>query len=244
MSRVIKKLSLSINNRKIDIDFGDSNIISLGGSISDRDTIIYTLERFFANDFGTYYNDIDSNLGVNYANVEFPCSIEYSNSYCKYTGNRFKFLGHTPSIHCIRYINNSIIRSFILKNSKIDNEIIGVDMTKFNSGVSDSKWKRLALLVNNLIGSDVVNLDLTHRSLFLTTTPVNDWSEEAIKFVYLLVSESIITPEDYIRVILLSHVSMLSSEQLEKLIDTLKSISKGDMVVLSDRISQATYIDI
>ena len=63
MSDCIKKLSTFLDNRLISLDFQSYKLVNLSGVKKDKDTILYTLERFLAKDFGSYYDDIDSNLG-------------------------------------------------------------------------------------------------------------------------------------------------------------------------------------
>ena len=141
-----------------------------------------------------------------------------------------------PRIHCIRYTKGGRLRSFLLSSDSSD-EVIGTNMTIFSSVISDSKWSRLVAIVNKLIGYEVVKLDIKSRKISFDIHSYNDWSEDAIKFVYLLISEAMLTPDKYTRVMLLSEVDILSTSQVTELIKTLSSISRNEMLIFSDSAS-------
>lgn len=235
MSASIKNLSTFIDNRMININFQGNKLVSLSGDESNKDTILYTLERFFAQDFGSYYDEIDSNLGVSYKKLEGNSTLKYVSGISTYSDLKLQNRGTLPYIHCIRYINKDRIRSFII-DSNVTSEVIGTNMTVFSSVISDSKWSRLATLVNNLVGYECVKLDIKSRKLSFDIHSYKGWSEETIKFVYLLISESMLTPDKYTRVILLSEIDILSTEQVAKLIKTLSSISRNEMIVFSNNL--------
>ena len=107
----------------------------------------------------------------------------------------------------------------------------------FSSIISDSKWGRLATLANNLVGYEFVKLDIKKRKLSFDIHSYENWTEDAIKFVYLLISESMLTPDKFTRVILLSEIDLLSNSQVVKLIKTLSSISRNEMIIFSNNIS-------
>lgn len=235
MSASIKNLSTFIDNRMININFQGNKLVSLSGDESNKDTILYTLERFFAQDFGSYYDEIDSNLGVNYKKLEGNSTLKYVSGISTYSDLKLQNRGTLTYIHCIRYINKDRIRSFII-DSNVTSEVIGTNMTVFSSVISDSKWSRLATLVNNLVEYECVKLDIKSRKLSFDIHSYKGWSEETIKFVYLLISESMLTPDKYTRVILLSEIDILSTEQVAKLIKTLSSISRNEMIVFSNNL--------
>lgn len=236
MSANIKKLSMFIDNRMINVDFQGHKLVCLSGVKENRDTLLYTLERFLANDFSSYYNEIDSNLGFKYKNVEGSCTLNFINGFFSYSDGKQKQRGTTPNIHCIRYTKGGRIRSFLLSSNSSD-EVIGTNMTVFSSVISDSKWNRLVTIVNKLIGYEVVKLDIKSRKISFDIHSYNDWSEDAIKFVYLLISEAMLTPDKYTRVMLLSEIDILSINQITELIKTLSSISRNEMIIFSDSAS-------
>lgn len=234
MSLNIKNLSTIIDTNIINIDFDSYKLVKLCGDKLNKDTLISILERFLAIDFEKYYDDIDLNLGVSYLPVQ-NSTLKYNNGSIVYSNCKVETKGNLPKIHCIRYVNGVRIRSFLI-DSEVTNDVIGVNMTEFNSVVSNSKWGRLSLLVNEMVGFDFVLLDIKNRRLDFNLVSRSDWSEDALKFVYLLISESMLTPDDYTRVILLSNISVLNNIQISKLIHTLMSISKNEFIVYSDNI--------
>lgn len=232
MSANIRKITTFIDNRVINIDFQGYKLIKLSGDTSNKDTFLYTVERFLARDFDSYYDDIDKNLGVNYKNIDGTSTIQFSSGFCSVTNGKIEIRGNYPKIHCIRYSGKDRIRSFLI-DSEMHNSIIGTDMTVYNSVISDSKWNRLISIFNKTIGYEVVKIDLLSRKLLFDIHDYCDWSEKDIKFLYLLLSESILTPDGYTRVTLLSDMDFLLSEQIYKLIDALTSISRSEMIIFS-----------
>lgn len=239
MSDCIKKLSTFLDNRLLSLDFQSYKLVNLSGVKKDKDTILYTLERFLAKDFGSYYDDIDSNLGVNYAELNGSSTIQFISGISVYSDTKLTQRGTIPYIHCIRYAGKDRIRSFIL-DSEFNTEVIGTDMTRFNSAISNSKWSRLATLANTLVGYDFVKIDVKKRKLSFDIKSYNDWTEEGIKFVYLLLSEAMLTPDKYSRVMLLSEITLLSHEQVVQLIKTLSAISRNDVIIFSNNLSSDT----
>lgn len=240
LSANIKKLSTFIDNRMMNIDFQGYKYVNLSGAKENKDTVLYTLERFLARDFGSYYNDIDEIIGVNYKEVNGSSTLQYISGISVYSDTKLSQRGTLPSLHCIRYVGKNRVRSFII-DSEFSNEFIGCDMTRFSSVLSDSKWNRLVTLANSLVGYNFVTLDIKSRKLKFNIHQFNDWSEEGIKFVYLILSESMLTPDKYTRVTLLSDIDIISDEQVSKLLKTLGSISRNEMVVFSNNISNDTF---
>lgn len=236
MSANIKRLSTFFDNRMISLDFQGNKLVCLSGAKENKDSILYTLERFFARDFSSYYDDIDKNLGVNYKNIEGSSTLQFTNGFLSYSDSKLQIRGTLPNIHCIRYSGKDRIRSFLI-SSEDKSECIGYNMTTFSSVISDNKWNRLVTLFNKLIGYEVVKLDMKIRKLSFDIHSFNDWSEDAIKFVYLIMSESMLTPDNYVRVTILSELSLLNSRQVNDVIKTLSSLSRNEVIFFSNTLS-------
>lgn len=236
MSANIKKLSTFFDNRLINIDLQGNKLVCLSGAKENKDSIIHILERFLARDFGGYYKDIDSNLGAYYKNIEGSSTLQFINGISLYSDDKLQIRGTLPNIHCIRYAGKDRIRSFLLSNAD-EVKCIGCNMVKFSSIISDSKWNRLITLFNKLIGYKVADLNMKTRRLSFDIHSYNDWTEEGIKFVYLILAESMLTPDNYTRVTLLSELSLLNTRQISELIKTLSNISRNELILFSNTVS-------
>lgn len=236
MSANIKKLSTFFDNRLVNIDLQGNKLVCLSGAKENKDSIIHIFERFLARDFGGYYTNIDSNLGVKYKSIEGSSSLQFINGISLYLEDKFQIRGTLPNIHCIRYAGKDRIRSFLL-SSNDEAKCIGCNMVKFSSIISDSKWNRLVTLFNKLIGYKAANLDMKARKLYFDIHSYNDWTEESIKFVYLVLAESMLTPDNYTRVTLLSELNLLNNRQVSEFIKTLSSISRNELILFSNTIS-------
>lgn len=239
MSDCIKKLFTFLDNKLVNLDFQSYKLVNLSGTKESKDTILYLLERFLARDFGSYYDDIDSNLGVNYLDIKGTSTLQFTNGVSTYSDSKLSQRGMLPNIHCIRYARKDRVRSFLL-DSEFNTEVIGTNMTRFTSVISNSKWSRLEKLANNLVGYDFVKIDVKNRKLSFDIHDFDSWTEEGIKFIYLLLSESMLTPDKYTRVTLLSEIELLSYEQVIKLIKTLSAVSRNEFIVFSNNISSDT----
>lgn len=236
MSKSIKKLTTFLDNRLISLDLQGNKFVQLSGSKIDKDSIIYTLERFLALDFQSYYDDIDSNLGVNYQKSKGTSSLQFNSGILQYSSGKLEKKGLIPDAHCIRYLTSDRIRSFTIDNTGVS-DTIGCNMTVFNSVISDSKWNRLTSLVNSLVGYEVVKLDLKLRKLRFDIHEFDGWSVEAIQLVYLILAESMLIKTDKLGVLLLSDIDILSETQLVKFFDVLNRISNIELIIFSNPLS-------
>ena len=232
MSEIIKDLYLNINSELKRLEFGNSTFVQLIGDKVTKDTLLFNIERFLAMDFSDYYNNIDNSIGVVYHKLDGDATINFIDGLIHYKNGVLRSWGSIPNIHCIRYSSGNTIRSFSITDSSFDTA--GIDMTKYSHLVSNSAWMRIEKLVNELVGYKFVNIDTSNKIIsFDFDSNSTEWTSDEIKMVYLLLSESTLTPVGYKRVTLLSELNM-SNEKFIKLINSLSKVSNNELVIYSN----------
>lgn len=222
---------MTIDDKLVNLSFDNSSCVCLTGQEDIKATVVYTIERMLARDFGLYYDTLDSEI-IKYKPVTGNITIKLQNGVLTRDTRSVHAVGDIPKLHCIRYTIGGRIRSFTI-NDESDNGIIGVNMTEYNSQVSDGKWLRLANLVNGVCDFDFVQLD-TQNGVLSFNFENDTWSEEELKIVYLLLSESILTPDGYRRVIMLTPLNELTKEHQKSLISALIKLTKNELVIFCD----------
>ena len=220
----------------INLDFSKKAVLVLNGMNSDD--IIYRIECLLYNDYTSYYLKYDNTLGFNYS-VFDEDSVLYFNNGSHIIGTASKRIITTkntlPKLHCIRYLQKGEIRSFITTDSDITGKkSIDYDTTVYSSDISQNIWFRIIETTNQYLGKKFV--ELKDNKLYFDFSE-NDFSKEAQKFVYLLISECYLIPKDYKRVLLLSNIELLNNSQQVRLLELLGNFSSHDICISSARIN-------
>ena len=233
MSDNINSLFLTINNEVKRIEFGNNTFVQLIGDKITKDTTLFNIERFFAMDFSDYYSNIDNSIGVVYHRLDGDASINFNHGFLRHKNGVISSWGIIPNIHCIRYSGGNMIRSFSITDNSFD--ITSVDMTKYSHLVSNVTWMRIEKLVNELVGYKFVNVDIDNKSIDFDFYNNNntEWSSDELKLVYVLLSESELTPIRYKRVTLLSELDM-SDEKFIKLLNALGKVPNNELLIYSN----------
>ena len=122
------------------------------------------------------------------------------------------------------YVKDGIIRSFLCSDyTEKNNCALTENLTRYTDRIDETIWNKLLKTVNDFIGYDVVTVK--DKELHFNFTP-NQYSVEAQKTIYMLISECFITPSDYLRIVLLSDIETLTVEQQLELIKVLDNICK------------------
>lgn len=228
----LKGLKTEVNEHPIIVNFPDKKSIILKGQNNLH--LLYVIEMLLSSDYTGYYKDLDKNYGYMYKNVTGMSQLAFTNGSIIGKDNKIYINGQVPNLHCIRYLKNGEFRSFLFSEDVGYCELYN-DMTKYSTIVPDNSWIRLCTLVNNLIGYEVVVLD--NRQLKFNWGTNIEFSIEAQKFIYMIISECFLTPNGYLRVLLLPDIDILSSKQQVKLIECLDNIKGHEMCISSGNIS-------
>lgn len=217
--------SIQAMGRKVyNIDLPDKKSIVLDGLKADKDYILELLKVVFGMD---YNNSLES---------KFPCKELLKNSVIlRFTGGTLSvsngaisISGKIPYIHCI-YAQENEISSFLVSYSLSQMEI-STDMTVYSDVIDISDWSRLLDLFNRYAGFECASLVNTQEHGKILQ--FNNMTKE-LETVYLLMSESFLTPKDYLRIVLIPQLSYLDSEKMFRLIELLDNINKLEMIITS-----------
>lgn len=195
---------------------------------------------------------IESILGTDYtrANAEeifqTDSSLTFDDGEAYIKARAVCIKGKSQNVHCI--LDNGVgVKSFLTAEGTKDTPI-SYDFTHYNNGIEANKWVRLVALTNNVLGYKAVSL--LHDEIIF------DLKNDFMKLIFLLLSESIATPEGYSHIILLSE-SIQSIEGYDanlyaKLLASLCNIGKLDKVISFNEVDVSyfpkgfvfSYIDI
>ena len=230
---VIRGFKTEVNNKLLSISFPtEKNTVLFRGTRSLQ--VLHTVESLLSRDFTDYYVDVDKQYGYHYDEKQGVSQLMFDTGSIYGKEHVTSVDGKLPNIHCIRYLNNGIFRSFyITDNIKVT--YIDACMTDYNTNVIPlTDWYRLFAMVNNLIGSEIVVFDGQHIRFNFNEN--SDWSVEAQKFVYLIIAECFITKDDFKRVLLMPDIDILYPTQQIRLLELLDNIKGHELTLSSGRI--------
>lgn len=211
--------------RKVyNIDLPDKKSIVLDGMQADKDYILELLKIIFGMDYN------------NSLHGDYNCEeMLRNNAVLQFTGGKLRvekgaisISGKIPYIHCV-YAGNDGITSFLISQSVKKLEI-STDMTEFSNIIDMSDWTRLIELFNRYAGFKCAYLvDSSEVGKILQF----DGLTKELETVWLLMSESFLTPTDYLRIVLIPQLSLFSAEDMFRLIELLDNIHRLEMVITS-----------
>ena len=228
---LFKQLKCNLNDRTVSIDFKEGSCQIINSSYILE--IMHILETLIIGDSVGYLQDYDRSLGCYYSNNDESELIFSNNSSVRIFNRKVFFNGEIPKIHCVRHISNAKIRSSLLNGSIIE-EPTNVDMTKYSNAITDQQWLRCISLMNQLIGSDIVDLSSNRtllRNSFYRGMARDDINLDVQKFIYTIVAECFLTPDGYKRLVLLPRLEFLGTRLALDLIKTLGKISKHELLI-------------
>lgn len=224
----IKGLEALISNRKVSIQFPDKKSIIIKGSNTKE--VIRIIEALLGQDMTDYYTTKDKEYGYEYKAIGGDAQLVYTDGIIYSKNQVVGTKGKIPKTHVIRYLHRGKFRSFITEEDTVKSTIY-TDMTKYSNVLPKQSWFRLIKMVNNYLGFDYIQLE--NDKLSFNYQSDSEFSETAVKFVYMITSECFLTPTYANRVVLLNDIDILTKAQKIKLIEMLDNI-KGHSLLISD----------
>lgn len=224
-----KNIQAIRGNRIINVVLPDKKSIVLCGSEDDNLYVMDLLRVML----GVDYND---NLGYLKYRAEdilkSKASLRFTTGNVYISNGSVRIDGKIPYLHVVQPTNNGGIKSYLI-SPLVQGTDLDVDMTVYNESIQYSDWIRLVELFNRYAGRDCaqiveVNKDSTVQHGYQLR--FNNITEE-LKTVWLLMSESFLTPQNYLRIVLLPKMNGFDSDKMFKLIDLVDNIGKLEMVI-------------
>lgn len=231
---MFKRLTVTVNNQLKSYDLTKLNkLVRLKGTEIDKNSILYAFERALAEDFSTYYNKLDNECGVEYTGNIEKLTLETSVGDIIFASNKIvKKMTTKRNFHCIRYITDGRIRSFITpQKNDINVNNIGVSLLEYSSILSLSSWVRLEVLFNKTVGYKAISFNKTSKELKFDLKEINDWSIKSQEIAYLILSESFMSARSGMRVLLLSEIKELNKSCFSELLKSISSISNNFEII-------------
>lgn len=222
-----KSIQALRGSRPISIVLPDKKSIVLSGRRDDS----YYLFDMMRVSFGMDYND---NLGVyKFRSEEIlknQSSLRFTTGMIKIVDGAVSIDGKVPHIHVVQVMPNGSIRSYLVSNKSHIKDLDN-DMTKYSSVIPYTDWLRLVELFNKFAKFECAKLtpvdggieDVSYSLSFSGIT-------EELQTAWLLMSESFLTPKDYLRVVLLPELNGYTPDDMYRLIDVADNISHLEMV--------------
>lgn len=226
---ILRRFGTVLDGSFVDIDFirsSEDGVLKVGGVYADE--VIFLIESLLAHDFTDNFANRDVAYGLRSHTYSGTSTLRFTDGELIGGGGIVKEIGKLPDIHCVRNLSQGCVRSFIL-NTENDHRI-GKDLLSYSDVLSKKQWFRLASVMNALLNFKFVEFD--GSSILFNKTETEEWSDKVLMAVYMLVAECFVTPVGTTRVVLLSDMSFLTESQLSRLLVTLKSIDKNEIVIL------------
>ncbi len=224
---LIKRVRTYVNNKELVFNIPDKKSIILRGSNGLQ--VIFVLESLLSGDTGFYRFDLDKSYGFNYSPVTGLSEVLFNSGVITGMDRIVHKDGVIPRLHVIRYLNGSIIRSFLM-SGKADTSCVSTDMCVYTKAVAEDIWQRVFLITNDILGFPYVTV--VNGVLQFNSQEGTYWGIDSQMLVYLLVAECCLTPEGYHRVLLLPDISFLDGRHQALLIEHLDNI-RGHSLCLS-----------
>ena len=232
---IFKHLRADLGKQKINIDFREEKNQTLNSAyVLD---VMHCLESLIIGDTVGYLQDYDRQYNCYYSkNEDSELSFD-NNSSIKIANRRIYFNGTTPSIHCVRHIGNGEIRSTLLNNNIADAPN-SVAMYRYSDALTKNQWVRCIEIVNSIIGADIVMLN-SNKDLIFDFKSDYEYSIQAQQFIYTIVAECFLTPENYKRLVLLPKLDFLTTRQSLNLIKALGKLAKHELLITDLKVNPA-----
>lgn len=214
----LKSISAFHGGKLIQLDLPDKKSIVLEGS--SKDYLLSLIKALLGVDYGGYMSDSweDKDILTNNAYMKFT----NGSVYCK---EGYVMLdGNVPLTHCVYARKEGGIDSFLLTQGT-GSKPLDFDMTKYTDGISQQDWLRLKELINRFAGFEFMQI----RNKELYFNEVNAELETA----YLLMAESFLTPENYLRVVLIPELECFTPDRMFEFVELLDNIHRLEVVLVS-----------
>ena len=228
------KFETNLSGHKLGIDFPNSKTLILNGM--NADDVIYRIESLLSSDYTSYFQNADKLYGFYYKEFDGDSVLYFKNGSYIIASSKTKIVkskNTIPNIHCIRYLGNGEFRSFITMTDT-KHTLLDTNMTKYNSNIPLQVWIRIVETTNKFVGYNYVELKDNKIEFNYKEC---DFSEEAQKMIYLLISECYLTPPKYERVLLLSNIDLLTTSQQVQFLELLDNFIGHDICISSAKVN-------
>lgn len=210
---LIKFVSMSVDGGKKGVEVPDVKTVIIRGRLKNR--FLNVVESLLAMDVSGYNAQLDGQ-----ESIDDEAYILFKDGGIRAKDGVAELQGVVPPTHVIRYAGSGDkFRSFYLSPTLSTYSPVYTDMRKYSHVIVDSRWYRLISIVNDLLNFEFVRLEDGNLSF----SPRSDMpvSVEGQKFVYMLMAECYLTPENFKRVLLLSDIPSLDTATQLKLFQRL-----------------------
>ena len=220
----LKGIQAIHKGRVMNIELPDKKSIVLCGGIENRNYVIDLLRMMLGVDYS------DNLPCVQYKSNDLlkdSASIRFTTGSIILSDGAVTIKGKVPYLHCVMLTEMGV--SSFLVSQTLNHTSIGHDMTKFSNIIPVADWIRLVELFNRYAGFDCAILENTEGNNF-TLTFSSEMTEE-LRLAYLLMSESFLTPKDYLRVVLLPQLSLFDAKKVFELVELADNITRLEMFI-------------
>lgn len=229
----LKSLKTILKEKEKEVTFPDKKSVIIKGE--NKNQILYLVETLLSRDYTDYYAKVDSKYDFFYEPLSEQSVLIFTNGKIIGKKSTIRVQGEVPKIHCIRYVRDGVIRSFLCNDNMEACSLVN-NMTRYSEQIDISVWDRLIRTVNEYLGFVFVELVDKDLRFHFTTDNLKEFTVEAQKLAYMLISECFITPENYLRILLLSEIECMTKEQILDLIKLLDNLKGHEMLLTVDEI--------
>ncbi len=225
------KYTVELNGVKNElvVDLKDADILLLRGA--NAGLAVHVLEDLLAKDFTGNSYVVARQHGVFLSNNVTCATLVCEEAKLRGQNRSVTLVGKQPQIHCITTLSKGKIRSFMYTDELKQNELY-TDTRKFTNQLPDVYWVRVVETTNKLLGYEAVHFK--NDKLSFNFTEKDNWSVEAQKMAYTLIAESLLTPNNCSRVVLISKADVLNAVQILKLSRMMKNMRNHGIIIITE----------
>ena len=220
----LKSIQAIHKGRVINLELPDKKSIVLSGSRQDCNYILDLTKLLLGVDYNSslYYIENKSE-----ELLKDSASMRFTTGSILLKDGSVRIVGKVPYIHCVM-LTETGVSSFLVSQS-LNPTSINHDMTKFSNIIPVGDWIRLTELFNRFAGFECAIFRKNGDNDF----SLEFYSEltEELKLAYLLISESFLTPKDYLRIVLIPQISLFDEKRMFELIELVDNINKLEIVI-------------
>lgn len=237
-----KNITTQLSGRFLNIDLPDKKSIILNGDIETKEYLLQVIKSLLCFDYSTELSGF-----LKHNPLETKSVLVFTNGIVRVHNQASVIEGNVPKLHILELQSDGSILS-VLTSEDSNNLTLDTDMTKYSGQLPLESMYRLASLCNKVAGYEFVVFENNEINFNWESTI----SKSVLETIYLTISESFLTPEGYLRLVLLHTCFGMDSSIMAKLIEVLDNIRGLEMLFCTAEIepqhlssdSVVTYLNV
>lgn len=229
-----KGITTQVGGRLINIELPDTKSIALTGDNQSCDFILDVIRSLLTCD---YTNELEVFGGQNTV-FKTRSTLTFTNGTVSVKNKSVIIDGKIPKLHILDVDEFGGLASVIMSDSIDIRNSVGIDTTNLKflrTQLADIQVRRLVELMNRYAGYDAISIGVDE--LKFNFEPEN---ASRLQVAYMTLAESFLTPDNFLRIVLLHNCSFFDEIELAKFVELLDNVPKLEMLFVSGKIDSSS----